>query len=98
MRPIWLIGLIFPLLAACASSEHADDPNYKLGYTDGCGSGTAYVPGESSTLRRETELYATDKAYRAGWNSGYRACRVSTASETPGGNYQTRKRTGVSGL
>lgn len=61
-------------------SEHSDDPLYKTGYSDGCGSGTAYVPGDPSSLRRDGDLWASQKAYRAGWKSGFNACRVSTGA------------------
>jgi hypothetical protein len=86
------IGLICGLILAlggCGTlfgeSKYADDPLYKTGYSDGCGSGTSYVPGDPSTLRRDPNLYGTMKAYRAGWKAGFNSCRVNTATEPGAG-------------
>jgi hypothetical protein len=72
-------------LAGCGSmfgeSEYADDPLYGNGYTDGCGSGTAYVPGQPSTLIRDAEGWGKSKAYRAGWKKGFNACKVTSGSQ-----------------
>lgn len=70
-------------LGGCGSmlgNEYANDPSYSTGYTDGCGSGTSYVPGDASTLRRDSDLWASQKAYRAGWKSGFNACKVGAPS------------------
>ncbi len=68
-------------LGGCAS-QHADDPLYATGYTDGCGSGTAYVAGKPETLRRDSEGWAKSKAYRAGWKKGFNACRVTSGGQS----------------
>jgi hypothetical protein len=53
------------------------DPNYRTGYSDGCGAANA----ENSSLRekptRDEVLYRSDKDYRNGWQSGYASCRSS---------------------
>jgi hypothetical protein len=79
-------------------SKYADDPLYKTGYTDGCASGTSYVPGDPSSIQRDTDLYGTKKAYRAGWNGGFNACRVNTATEPgAGADGMAGRRNGPSG-
>jgi hypothetical protein len=90
------------LLAGCAAfpgeENHANDDNYKLGYTDGCGTGTALVPGDPSTIRRDPDLYRSNKAYRAGWKAGFNACRVSSATAPGAGvNPLQGRRNGPSG-
>ena len=51
-------------------------PNFKTGYSDGCSTSS----GGSANMReqsdvRDSALFRTDKAYRAGWSAGYTACR-----------------------
>jgi hypothetical protein len=73
-------------LSGCGSmfgeSEYADDPLYGTGYTDGCGSGTSYVPGDALTLHRDAEGWSKSKAYRAGWKKGFNACRVTSGGQS----------------
>ncbi|MBX3508570.1 hypothetical protein [Parvibaculum sp.] len=66
------------LVAGCGlgQSEYADEPNYKAGYSDGCWTATSQVPGDPSTITRNEEAWKSDKAYNAGWRSGYSACRI----------------------
>ena len=78
-----LFRLCLPLLlvaitAGCGmgKSEYADEPNYKAGYSDGCWTATSQVPGDPSTITRNEEAWKGDKAYNAGWRSGYSACRI----------------------
>lgn len=81
-------------LSGCASmfgEDYSNEPDYKSGYSAGCGTGTGYVPGNSSTVIRDPDLWATSKAYRAGWKSGFNACRTSTSS-SPGGSSETMGR------
>ena len=90
------------LLAGCtvfsSGENYANDDNYKLGYTDGCGTGTALVPGDPSTIRRDPDLYRGNKAYRAGWKAGFNACRVSsTAAPGAGTDPLQGRRNGPSG-
>ena len=79
-----------PLLSACIFFEGPEarqlekSPNYKQGYSDGC----ATVSSHSANYREQTDfrdraLFRTDKAYRAGWSSGYTACRPMTANSGP---------------
>ena len=70
--------ILAAFVAGCGMgrSEHADDPNYKAGYSDGCWTATSQVPGDPSTITRNEEAWKGDKAYNAGWRSGYSACRI----------------------
>ncbi|MGB3808925.1 MAG: hypothetical protein WA943_02450 [Parvibaculum sp.] len=73
-------------LAACgtfgADSKYSEDPLYGTGYSDGCGSGASYVPGDPSTLHRDPEGWGKSKAYRAGWKKGFNACKVSSGGQS----------------
>jgi hypothetical protein len=70
-------------LAACGMFTSKEtkalrrSPDYHAGYQDGCNS--APPPGADRTrdedLVRDAESYRSNKAYRAGWNVGVRACR-----------------------
>lgn len=99
LRRLALLAALPLLLNGCALFESRADraqqklPNYKAGYSDGCASANA----EGTDMRRDTEvrddsLFSTDKAYRAGWRSGFGACRstLGTSNTTlpdhqPGG-------------
>jgi hypothetical protein len=82
MRAIALILLLLPL-AACGIFESKQtralrrSPDYKVGYQDGCNS--AYGPGadkrQDDTTVRDDKQYASNRAYRMGWNRGLNACR-----------------------
>ncbi len=96
-----LLGALLAL-GGCGSlfgeSKYADDPLYKTGYTDGCGSGTSYVPGDPSSIHRDPDLYGAKKAYRAGWKAGFNSCRVNTATEPgAGADGLSGRRNGPSG-
>ena len=77
MRFPLIVAVLTLALAGCGLgvSEHADDPNYKAGRSDGCWSATSRVPGDPTTITRNEEAYKTIEAYRAGWNAGC-ACRI----------------------
>lgn len=53
------------------------DPNYRAGYSDGCGAANA----ENASIRekpyRDEVLFRSDKDYRNGWQSGFASCRSS---------------------
>lgn len=77
-----LCALTILLTAGCAvfgSKERAmqKDPNFREGYEDGCAAAT----NQGSDLRDrpvgDKQLYANNEAYRAGWGSGFQACRRS---------------------
>lgn len=76
-----LIGIISALaLAGCVgtNSELRNEPNYGLGYNDGCGTANGRVSGFDSTIKRNENLYDSDRGYRAGWKDGYSSCGGTT--------------------
>ena len=63
------------LLAACGTSQFADDPLYDAGFSDGCSTGTARSPGTPVTKPvRDQALWDQSDAYKAGWKAGYNSC------------------------
>lgn len=77
--------LLYALAAgACATgSEYEGEAAYAAGYSDGCasasrGGGRGAIPAR---IDRDETLYRSDKAYRAGWNAGYRACASPVADD-----------------
>jgi hypothetical protein len=83
---IFFLALALSLGACVTQSKYADEPLYASGYSDGCASasrGTGRVI--PSRIDRDEELYKSDKAYRAGWNAGYRACGEPVEDSLGGG-------------
>lgn len=89
---IRLIALLLLLpLSACGLFMSKEtralrkSPDYRAGYQDGCNSGTA--PGADKSrdteLVRDDEAYRINKAYRAGWGMGNRACRSTGYTGAP---------------
>ena len=66
------------LLAGCVSSadeqQLASDPNYGIGYSDGCHTAGTRVQGFDKTITRDNELFDSSKAYQSGWRAGYGSC------------------------
>ena len=60
-------------------------PEYHAGYQDGCSS----APGPDANQRngfsqvKDDALFRTNRNYRAGWNSGYTACRPYSPQGIP---------------
>ncbi|MGB5092713.1 MAG: hypothetical protein WBN97_05320 [Parvibaculum sp.] len=77
-RRIVILALPLALAACAAPSQYKDDPNYQIGYSQGCTSATNMVPGDKSTITRDEHAYANDEAYRAGWKKGFNACKVKS--------------------
>lgn len=88
-------------LAGCETmfgEDYSNTPEYKAGYSAGCGTGTGYVPGNPSTVIRDPDLWASNKAYRKGWRAGFNACRTSTSNSPGAGEDMSRgRRNGPSG-
>jgi len=63
-------------VAGCAGDRSAlrGDPNYSIGYSDGCTTGNSRVTGFDKTIRRDNALFDSSRAYQAGWKEGYGAC------------------------
>jgi hypothetical protein len=77
-----VLVLLLPLLAGCALFESKAtramraSPDYRAGYSDGCGSANSNSanPRADPMLRNET-AYAGNRAYRMGWGEGFGSCR-----------------------
>ncbi len=78
---IQFLGLFAALsIAGCAGAdaELRSEPNYGLGYNDGCNTANRRISGSQSTIRRNEHLYESDRAYSAGWKDGYNFCGDTT--------------------
>ena len=67
-----LSGCIF--FETRAQRAMRNNPEFKVGYSDGCASassrGTSYVGNRV----RDDALFKTSQPYRAGWSNGYTVC------------------------
>ena len=79
-----LLALIGLALTGCTSAVDRalrNSPDYKAGYSDGCASASG--PGanmrDTSPVRDE-QAYRGNRAYAAGWDSGFHACGISQSS------------------
>lgn len=87
MRKLILLSLL--LLAGCASpAERAlrKSPDFQAGYSDGCASASLQgANARDTSLTRDEDAYASNKAYHSGWGEGFGACRAMSAPQGPGG-------------
>jgi hypothetical protein len=84
MRRLAILFLAALPLAACmGGGGDPDNPEYQLGYHDGCDSGITYEPRFSKRVTRNEELWRVSENYRTGWKSGFNHCRPPTS---PGGS------------
>ncbi|MCP5432277.1 MAG: hypothetical protein H6923_03300 [Alphaproteobacteria bacterium] len=70
-------GLALVALAGCQTTPDpalAQDPNYSVGYSDGCATGDSRMVGFDKTVTRNAQLWSDSEAYRAGWRRGYGIC------------------------
>lgn len=82
LLPFFLLSL----LAGCALFESPAEralrrsPDFRAGYSDGCASANASGanPREEGG-RQDADAFAGNRAYRAGWNEGFSACRSNQA-------------------
>lgn len=67
-------------VAGCVGTDAGlrNEPNYGLGYNDGCRTANERISGFQSTIRRNENLYESDRAYSAGWKDGYNFCGDTT--------------------
>ena len=59
---------------------------YQVGYSEGCAAATSAGASYRHEPVRNEEAMRTNEAYRAGWNTGYSACRrtIQTPGSEPG--------------
>jgi hypothetical protein len=84
-RPFALLLLLPTLclpLSACFLFESKQtralraSPDYRSGYDDGCGTAASVSANpRADTQRRDDNAFASNLAYRMGWQEGYGACR-----------------------
>ena len=51
-----------------------NNPNFKIGYADGCASANAQGTSYLGDKVRDDALFQTSQPYRAGWSNGYTVC------------------------
>ena len=76
--PVIALLSALPLLGCESAQDRAlrKSPDFKAGYSDGCASaGTQGANPRDTSLDRDEEAYRSNKAYRAGWGTGFNACR-----------------------
>lgn len=86
------VGLALSGCSSLFGEDYSGEPDYKSGYTAGCGTGTGYVEGRATTVIRDPDLWNASKAYRAGWKSGFNACRTDTSTTSGAGDAYGRGR------
>jgi hypothetical protein len=75
-----LAGILATSLSGCIFFEtHAqramrNDPNFRVGYSDGCASANARGTSFVGDQVRDDALFKTSQPYRAGWSNGYTVC------------------------
>lgn len=76
--PLLALLSALPLLGCESAQDRAlrKSPDFKAGYSDGCSSASTQGANPRDTgLDRDEEAYRSNKAYRAGWGTGFNACR-----------------------
>ena len=68
------------LLSGCESAADRAlkrSPDFKAGYSDGCANaGTQGANMRDTGPVRDEEAYRANRAYHAGWGTGFNACRT----------------------
>lgn len=76
-----ILALTAAFLSACGPSIDVDNPEYQVGYQDGCNSGVTYDPQFSKRVARNEGLWKASEFYRAGWKAGFSHCRMPSPNE-----------------
>lgn len=79
------LAALLTLLGCASASDRAlrNSPDFKAGYSDGCASaGSQGANVRTNGVVRDEEAYRSNRAYHAGWGTGFNTCR----SYQPGGN------------
>lgn len=74
------------LLQSDADRAMQKTPNYRAGYDDGCAAASTTGANPREQPYRDDTLYDSDKAYHAGWGSGFATCRNQTMGGSLPGN------------
>lgn len=75
-------------LAGCATGEGgslSNEPNFAIGYGDGCQTAIERDKSFSTKTIRDAYLFDSDKAYRGGWRHGFQTCGKKESRAPDGG-------------
>lgn len=75
MLRVTILILAAVIMSACGPDIDPNNPEYQLGYNDGCDSGITYDPQFSKRVTRNERAWDASDFYRAGWKSGFNHCR-----------------------
>jgi hypothetical protein len=80
-----LVGLALSGCESATDRAMKNSPDYKAGYSDGCASaGSRGANMRDSGRVRDEQAYQTDRAYGAGWDTGFNTCRdYQSSTGTP---------------
>ena len=72
-------SLILAITGGCSTHYQSgerleEEPNFQLGYGDGCATGSDEQKSFSTKKTRDAYLFDNDRAYAAGWRQGYLSC------------------------
>jgi hypothetical protein len=67
-------------LTACGPDVDVNNPEYQIGYQDGCDTAITYDPQFSKKIARNEGLWDASPGYRNGWKAGFGHCRPPGAS------------------
>ena len=87
MKRLPVFVLAAALLAGCGPDIDPNNPEYLMGYNDGCDSGVTYDPQYSKRVTRNERAWDASDFYRAGWKSGFNHCRppaIGSGGDIPG--------------
>lgn len=78
MKRLTVFAIAVTVLAACGPDIDPNNPQYQMGYNDGCDSGVTFDPQFSKRVTRNQTAWDASEFYRAGWKSGFSHCRPTT--------------------
>ena len=82
---ILLASTALLLLGACAGERvNTDSADYSAGYSDGCTSGSSADSYPRARVTRDEQAFRSNADYKAGWRTGYNACRVRSGHDLLG--------------
>ena len=87
LRPASRLGVFLLMAFALAACESTADralkksPDYRAGYSDGCASADAQGANMRDSGRvRDDQAYQSNRAYSAGWDTGFHTCGNSQST------------------